>query len=311
MNKIKQTLNRIRILGGFGLILILAMTILGVAIYQLTMIKNQVDEIQVDGYKSFLLLELEYYFIETELTERLYVLYQDEAYLDNFEYSDSELEYNIANYLYTVLTNEIFKGSAELLGEFFEENIDEIESFEVLEELNESWIQIRKNSNNIVTSVDSGEMTIEKLNQIILEENELDELLRNMVFESEIVKRIAVEKGVNLVERSSLIVIGGMILFPFLAIWAYFIASRLTNPLLGITNAIMAAGGSHYNSDMLEETIHRPDGIGELSQAVDAMVAAAEERENHLKAELLELTAELREDRKHKLTRSPVKKSDS
>lgn len=311
MNKIKQTLNRIRILGGFGLILILAMTILGVAIYQLTMIKNQVDEIQVDGYKSFLLLELEYYFIETELTERLYVLYQDEAYLDNFEYSDSELEYNIANYLYTVLTNEIFKGSAELLGEFFEENIDEIESFEVLEELNESWIQIRKNSNNIVTSVDSGEMTIEKLNQIILEENELDELLRNMVFESEIVKRIAVEKGVNLVERSSLIVIGGMILFPFLSIWAYFIASRLTNPLLGITNAIMAAGGSHYNSDMLEETIHRPDGIGELSQAVDAMVAAAEERENHLKAELLELTAELREDRKHKLTRSPVKKSDS
>jgi nitrate/nitrite-specific signal transduction histidine kinase len=77
--------------------------------------------------------------------------------------------------------------------------------------------------------------------------------------------------------------------------------SNVTQPLLQITNAVLAIGGGNYRDDMLEKIRDLNNGLGGLANAINKMAEAAGQREAALKHEIKSLENELHATRRRKL----------
>lgn len=95
----------------------------------------------------------------------------------------------------------------------------------------------------------------------------------------------------------SIAVIGMMIL----VLLGYRAIGRLTLPLLDLTNAVTAAGGDHYNNELLARSLHLGGPPGRFARLLDAFARAIEQRDAGLKAEMVKLREQLYESRRRRL----------
>lgn len=98
------------------------------------------------------------------------------------------------------------------------------------------------------------------------------------------------------------VVLGVMMVFPLLAVVGFLLASRFTQPLLQIDNSVMAVGGNHYRSALMEDTLRRRDSLGRLAKSVDSMANALKARDAALEKEVDDLRERLQEIRRRKLS---------
>jgi nitrate/nitrite-specific signal transduction histidine kinase len=95
-----------------------------------------------------------------------------------------------------------------------------------------------------------------------------------------------------------------LVLFPLLAVWAYFLASRFTEPLLQIDNAVMAAGGKTYRESLVAGALRRRDGIGQLARAVDSMAQSLGAQNAALEQEIAQSRQQLSDTHRRKLSQN-------
>jgi hypothetical protein len=112
-------------------------------------------------------------------------------------------------------------------------------------------------------------------------------------------------------QRSIMSSVIALVLLPLLAIWAFLAAGRITQPVLTLTNAVVAIEGDQYRPGLLAETIDRRDSLGRLAQAVDEMAQAIETREQALETEIAELREELYQVRRRKRLPLAARRTDA
>jgi nitrate/nitrite-specific signal transduction histidine kinase len=95
-----------------------------------------------------------------------------------------------------------------------------------------------------------------------------------------------------------------LVLFPLLAVWAFFLSSRFTEPMLQIDNAVMAAGGKTYREALLAGTVRRRDGIGDLAKTVDRMAQTLCAENDRLEQEVAAARQQLTEARRRRLSQN-------
>ncbi len=86
-----------------------------------------------------------------------------------------------------------------------------------------------------------------------------------------------------------------------LALLAYRAASRLTEPLFDLTNAVIAAGGDQYRPELTAEVIRQGGQAGRFARALDAFASTIERRHAGEKQEIARLRQELYESRRRRM----------
>lgn len=279
MKKLAATLTAVRMLGVFGFILVSAVIIISVSIFNVFLIDEGIIEIHEHSERRFLLENIEYYLLELELAERMYILY-DGA-------SEIEDKYAAANDALDHLIPSLIALHA---------NPEEIRLIE--EDRQHIVVDFAK----IVEMYEGGEInSIQQLDEIFLSEADIVEQLDDLVFESE----TTLEEDLHAVslenQRATLNGFAGLIAFPILAVWAFLVASKLTQPLLSITNAVIAIGGYRYRQELMDEALDRHDGLGKLARKIDLLADTVKSRETALEQELHSLRDQLHEARHRKL----------
>jgi hypothetical protein len=98
-----------------------------------------------------------------------------------------------------------------------------------------------------------------------------------------------------------------LIIMMLLALWGYRGISLLTQPLTDLTNAVIAIGGDHYRSELLEKVSRLRNPAGRFARALEAFAQAIEQRDGSLKQEISNLRERLYESRRSRLKISSSK----
>jgi len=264
-------------LGVFGFILISAMVIIGVSVFNILLIDEGIVKIREHMERTLLLEEIEYLLLQQELVERAYLLHVESENIEEFARLGEELEQKIA------LFSQIAISKSKV------------------DTLNEDKHRLEEDFAKLITLSKAGQLDLEVIDQVLLAEEGIDQQLEDMVFEAEVaMEEEAITVGVQN-QRATMMGLIGLILFPMLAVWAFLVASRITQPLLTLTNAVVAASGGHYREDLLGETLDRHDGLGKLARAVHLMATAVSEREQQLEVQVRQTIAEMHSARRKKL----------
>jgi len=264
-------------LGVFGFILISAMVIIGVSVFNILLIDEGIVKIREHMERTLLLEEIEYLLLQQELVERAYLLHGESENIEEFARLGEELEQKIA------LFSQIAISKSKV------------------DTLNDDKHRLEEGFTKLITLSKAGQLDLEVIDQVLLAEEGIDQQLEDMVFEAEVaMEEEAITVGVQN-QRATMMGLIGLILFPMLAVWAFLVASRITQPLLTLTNAVVAASGGHYREDLLGETLDRHDGLGKLARAVHLMATAVSEREQQLEVQVRQTIAEMHSARRKKL----------
>lgn len=86
-----------------------------------------------------------------------------------------------------------------------------------------------------------------------------------------------------------------------LALWGYRAIARLTQPVVDLTNAVIAIGGDQYRPELLGKTLKQGGPPGRFARALDAFAQAIERRDASLKQEIDSLREQLYESRRRRL----------
>ncbi len=279
MTKIKTTLKAVQSLGVFGFILVCAVIIIGVSIYNIFLIDEGIVDIHEHSQRRTLYELIEFNLLQEELAERAYVLHADDEALARFEQASLTLDTLIAE------LRELTESESHLELDLIEHDREAIEAdFE-----------------EVAALVDEGEVDIQLLDEVFRAEEGIDQQLDDMVFEADIALEEEVEAVSNQNQSAVLAGLVGLIIFPLLAIWAFLVSSKLTQPILSLTNAVVAAKGNRYRVELLEEALDRHDGLGKLAQAIDTMAESLSEQEAALQREVDTLNQQLHESRRRKM----------
>ncbi len=90
-------------------------------------------------------------------------------------------------------------------------------------------------------------------------------------------------------------------LFPLLALASFIAISRVTEPILRLSNAASAIGGNHYEADLLADVTPKRSSIGELATAVGRLGVLLAEREAALRDEAVQLEEQIVQTRERRL----------
>lgn len=93
----------------------------------------------------------------------------------------------------------------------------------------------------------------------------------------------------------------GLVAMLILALWGYRAIARLTQPVVDLTNAVIAIGGDQYRPELLGKTLKQGGPPGRFARALDAFAQAIERRDASLKQEIERLREQLYESRRRRL----------
>lgn len=279
MSRLKNAFNAIRMLGVFGFILVCAVIIIGLSVFDIFLIDQGIVAIHGKSEERFLLENIEYYLLEEELAERKFLSHEGSPQAaQDFEAAGDQ---------------------AKILIEELSKVIDDPLEISLLQK---DRATVQQDFEEIASTFEEGQaVEAEHLDQVLREEGELNQQLDDLVFDAEVALDEQVALSSRAIQRAILIGLIGLILFPLLAVWAFLIASRITQPLLSLSNAVMAAGGGHYRDELLDEVLDRRDSLGRLARAVDEMAEALHGRERAQQEEIDRLRKQLHETQRHKL----------
>jgi methyl-accepting chemotaxis protein len=206
-------------------------------------------------------------------------------------------------------------------GEQIDETIAWYESFELLlrpdevnaiEKLAHLQQEYRQTFAGIVTAANAGdgEKSAQLQELSASQMAQMHEQLANLMHAAKSTLADASEQARIQGRRSIMSNVIALMLLPLLAIWAFLVAGRITQPVLTLTNAVVAIEGDQYRPEILAETGDRRDSLGQLARAVDEMAQAIETREQALETEITELREELYQVRRRKRLRGAARRTD-
>jgi len=86
-----------------------------------------------------------------------------------------------------------------------------------------------------------------------------------------------------------------------LALWGYRAIALLTQPVVDLTNAVIAIGGDQYRPELLGKMLKQSGPTGHFARSLDAFAQGIERRDASLKQEIGSLRGQLYESRRRRL----------
>ncbi len=289
MRRIKRFFTAIKALGAFGVILIICVVmIIGstlafmnvwadtVSIYNETM-KLTVLEDTINYYVVNQMIEANYYVYTEGASEESLSLFNEAR--DKVNTALAELQ---AGEDYVLTDEELaFVDTMSTAQGDYEQNFEEIKATLATPEW--TWDQI------LELQAAADEQT-----------NILRSALRDLIFKVDTIRQEAAQTLAGHLQNATRNGVISLMLLPFLAIWAFARASRLTQPVLTLTQSAIAIAGNQYRSELLEEVLDRRDGLGQLARAVEHLAKTSTAREAAFEAEIAALREQLHETRRRK-----------
>jgi nitrate/nitrite-specific signal transduction histidine kinase len=276
-----------RMLGPFALVFIATLLLIALSIIVSVIISFDASDVADQTTRHTQLQLAQYYLLDLEVIAREAVYYTDPA----------DQQSIIADYEHDVA--EIDAALAELAGVSYTDY--ELEEMDTIREYQQT---LATNVEETLAAAAAGEDPI-----ALLENTSDDELAINadmdvIIFDAQADLNVA-RKDLEESRAIALwVTITVLALFPLLAVWAYFISSRFTEPMLQIDNAIMAAGSKTYRDTLLVSALRRRDGIGQLARSVDSMAKALGTQNAVLEQEIATARQQLNDVRRRRLSQN-------
>lgn len=283
----------VRSLGIYGFILFLGLVVIGWSVYEVVRLSTIIKQTYLLQDQKNYLEDLNYYLVGIDVWEQYYLMSGDEVALTTHQEE--------AGYIY-----EIF---------------DELQALEDALEIVEmptSLIEIQALYDEYETAywtvIDAYKNDQQEEIWQLLDDNlaqsadlrsgiEFNISMINIAYEQSIIK------SGQQVGRAMISAVTGLVILPFLAVWAFIYASRLTHPILSLTNAVLAISGNQFKPDMLADMIERQDSLGKYAQILLRLAQDIHRRQEILQREELDLHTQLSQLRRRKLMPSSPTKS--
>lgn len=287
---VKKFFNALKSLGAFGIILIVCVGLIVASTLAFLSVWADTGEIYSQSMKLRLLEDTVSYYVVNQIIEENYYVYTEG------EYGEESLEF------FDEARAEIDAALAELQDE--ESYTLSDREWTLIGDIGDAQQTYQEAFAEIKRTFSTPGWTWEEIEALQadtkLQTDTLRNALRELIYAVETARQTALQtlaKNLQSAIRTGVI---SLILLPFLAIWAFGLASRITQPVLTLTHAATAISGDHFRPEILDELHDRRDGLGRLAQALEKLGNAAEAREAALEAEIANLREQLHETRHRK-----------
>ncbi len=285
---VKRFFNAIKSLGAFGIILVICVIIIiGSTLAFMNVWGNTIYS---ETTKLIILEDTVNYYVVSQMIEVNYYVYSEGEYAEE----------SIA--IFNEARDEINTALAELQAQ--ETHILSDREITLVEEISAAQQAYEQTFNNIVDTIAAPDWTWDEVIELqaIADEqaNILRGTLQDLIAEIETARHEAaqrLESNLQSAIRNGVIT---LMLLPFLAIWAFALASRITQPVLTLAQSAIATAGDQFRPELLEEVHDRRDGIGQLARALEHLAMTTEAHEADLEAEIAGLREQLHETRRRK-----------
>jgi hypothetical protein len=278
-------------LGPFGLMLLVAMVLIGIAIASVFRVTDSLDTVYILAEQRLGYQYAESDLLEMETLSRQSIL----AELQNEPETQTRLAEQhqvIEQRLNTRLTE------LEILGYLPRHT-------EIVREIGRRRDLITENFTNTQKAVENEDFEYDtldaRLDVLLNSERPVNDETRALILSTEAELNSELQQLEWDKSFFVWVVLATLMVFPLLAVWAFVLASGFTQPLLQIVNAVMAVGGDHYRPSLLEGILKRRDSLGNLANAVDRMAMALNQRDAALVQEVAGLRRQVQEIRRARL----------
>jgi hypothetical protein len=285
MQRISKFFKMLGSLGVFGIILLLTAILVSASLLASRAMSEPFDAAYEQMTKLFILGdEIIYYLQEIESNQAQFLLSQgDESYLPGLNQAVADMQ-------------EVL-GSVQEDGIFYEE--DEQALFDNIVVAFEQRQQTFQAMSSAMTAQDRAQM--ESLQSAYRSQSQsMMQQVQDLVF-LVTTKHLAKQIRLNLsVVQAVKVSVACLILMPFLALWAFGESSRITQPILTLTNAVVAIEGNRFRPDLLADLAGRRDLLGRLAHDLEDLADTLSEREEILQQEVDDLREQLHETRRRR-----------
>lgn len=286
---VKKFFNALKSLGAFGLILIVCVGLIVASTLAFLSVWADTGEIYSQSMKLTLLEDKASYYAVNQVIEENYYVYTEGEYgeesLQFFAEARAEIDAALAE-LQDEETFTLSDREMALVADISEAQQAYQEAFEA--------IKRAFASNQTLEEIESLQADTK------LQADTLRNALRALIYEAETSRQTALQTLAANLQSAIRTGVISLILLPFLAIWAFGLASRITQPVLTLTHAATAIAGDHFRPEILDELHDRRDGLGRLAKALEMLGNTAEAHEAALEAEIADLREQLHETRHRK-----------
>lgn len=289
MHRIANFFRALSSLGVLGFILLASVVIIGWSGLGVTSLVIPLGDIYTQTDKRDTLGEIKYDLLAQQINETYFVSTQDKQYADEYNQRSSELDQALDTYQASLT-------EASASGEDVTEELTAFEAFTLTQAeyrqtfadmvaagAADNWDEV----NRLTETTDSQTATMDK---------QVDDLL----FKVETALTRAEQQTNQQAQQLILVGVISLVILPLLAIWAFAIAGRITQPVLTLTNAVIAVEGNQFRPDLLADAIDRGGRLGRLAQTVERMAQTIKSREEALQHDVEELREQLYETRRRK-----------
>lgn len=290
MQRIKRFFSGIKALGAFGLILIICVGLVIASTLGFMSVLGDTIDIYSESMKLILLEDTVSYYAVNQVIEENYYVYTEGEYgeesLEFFDEARTEINAALAELQdedYHILSDR----EMALVGDISDAQQAYEEAFEDIK-------RTFSTSGWAWEDVEALQATTQQQTDTLLG------ALRELIYEVETTRQTALQTLSDNLQGAIRTGVISLILLPFLAIWAFGLASRITQPVLTLTQAATAITGDHFRPEILDELHDRRDGLGRLARVLETLGNAAEAREAALEAEIAGLREQLHETRRRK-----------
>lgn len=285
---IKKFFNALKSLGAFGIILLICVIIIiGSTLAFLNVWSNTVYS---ETIKLTILEDTVNYYVASQMIETNYFVYSEGEYAE-----ESIAVFNEAR-------DEVNAALEELRAQEIHTLSDR--EIALVEEIGAAQQEYEQTFNDIVDTIATPNWTWDEVMELqaVADEqaNVLRGTLQDLIAEIEAARQEAtqaLESSLQSAIRGGVI---SLMLLPFLAIWAFALASRITQPVLTLAQSAIAIAGEQYRPELLEEVRERRDGLGQLAHAMEHLADTSKARESALEDEIAALREQLHETRRRK-----------
>ena len=290
MQRIKRFFTGVKALGAFGLILIICVGLIVASTLAFNSVWADSEGLYTEGIKLMLLEDDLNYYVVNQIIEENYYVYTEGEYgeesLEFFNEAHEEISAALAE-LQDALYNDLSDREFTLVGDISDAQTAYMEAFEEIKRIfsTQNWTWEEIEAQQAITKQESDTMR---------------GALRELIYEAETARQTAMLILAGDLQSAIRTGVISLILLPFLAIWAFGLASRITQPILTLTQGATAIAGDHFRPEVLDEIDDRHDRLGQLARALEHLAQTSQTREAELEAEIGSLREQLHETRRRK-----------
>lgn len=286
----KSLRNSFNSLGVFGIILLLNVAILAVSTIMIIRLESTIGHINSISYDKNLLMEINFYLLEQEISEKYSIMTDDSYFVDSFQESSDEIMLLIEEMQELEESDELTLSPKTVLGLLELQN-------EFIENFQSVLLSLQEQDDDISLLQQNSERIRMKMHEIL--DDQLVTTQREL--------NVAVDRHDERVQHALLICVLCLITLPLLAIWAFFHTSQLIKPFLSLTNSVTAIAGDQFRSELLDNLNERKDHLGDFARALDRLGAMVKQHQHILERKIDEKREHLHEVRRRGLFLPAIK----